>query len=129
MAEPKRKKVLIVEDTDSVLMVMKRWVGNMGYDVITAEDGREALEKVRKDPPDMVLLDVMMPEMNGFAVCRELRSYDTMKKIPIVIVTALPASADSDEAKMSGANEVVIKPVTQSDLTRRVRHYLGSAFK
>lgn len=129
MTEAKRKKVLIVEDTDSVQMMMKRWVSNAGYDVILAADGREALEKAQQEIPDLVLLDVMMPEMNGFAVCRELRSYDAMKKTPVIIVTALPNSADSEEAKMSGANEVVIKPTNANDLIGRVRRYLGSAFK
>ena len=78
--------------------------------------------------PDLVLLDVMMPGMNGYAVCRQLREYEPTKNTPVIIMTALPAALDSDKGKLSGANEVLVKPLERETLIRRLRAYLGSVF-
>ncbi len=128
MDEPKRKRVLIVEDTETVLALIRRWVLSEGYEVDTATDGRSALEQAAAVPPDLILLDVMMPNMNGYAVCRQLRENENTRKTPIIIITALPTALDSDEGKLSGANEVIIKPLIKDDVVRRVRSYLGSVF-
>jgi CheY-like chemotaxis protein len=129
MSDPKRKKVMIVEDTDSVQMMMKRWVMNAGYDVEVASDGLEALEKMKSETPDLILLDLMLPGLNGYAVCRQLREREETKKTPVIIMTALRAPTDSDEAYLSGANEVVIKPLAEAEIVRKIRHYLGSVFR
>lgn len=128
MTEPKRKRVLIVEDTESVQVLVKRWITNVGYEVDLASDGREALERVASISPDLILLDVMMPGLNGYAVCRQLRENEQTKNTPIIIITALPAALDSEEGKLSGANEVIVKPLNRDDLIRKVRAYLGSVF-
>ncbi len=128
MSEPKRKRVLIVEDTDSVQLMVKHWLTGHGYDVDLASDGKEALEQVKVNVPDLVLLDIMMPEMNGYAVCRKLREMEQTRKTPVIIITALPTAVDSDEGKLSGANEVILKPLNREDLLRRIRSYLGSVF-
>jgi len=128
MSEPQRKRVLIVEDTESVQVMVRRWITNEGYEVDLASDGQEALLRVDANVPDLILLDVMMPGLNGYAVCRQLREHSTTKKTPIIIITALPAARDSEEGKLSGANEVIVKPLNKDDLMRRVRSYLGSVF-
>ncbi|HEY6950933.1 MAG TPA: response regulator [Bacteroidota bacterium] len=126
--EPKRKRVLIVEDTDSVQVLIKRWITNEGYEVDLASDGREALERTASVTPDLILLDVMMPGLNGYAVCRQLREHEKTKSTPIIIITALPAALDSEEGKLSGANEVIVKPLNRDVLVQKVRAYLGSVF-
>ncbi len=128
MVDPKRKRVLIVEDSDSVQVMLKRWITNDGFDVELAANGSEALELAAHAAPDLILLDVMMPGLNGYAVCRRLRELPGTGKTPIIIITALAASSDSEEAKRSGANEVLVKPLNQEQLMRRVRSYLGSMF-
>jgi DNA-binding response OmpR family regulator len=128
MSESKRKRVLLVEDTDSVQLMVKRWLTGDGYDVDVASDGREALEQARSNVPDLILLDVMMPGLNGYAVCRELRESEQTKKTPIIIITALPTAVDSKEGKLSGANEVLVKPLNREDILRRVRAYLAPVF-
>jgi DNA-binding response OmpR family regulator len=128
MSEPKRKRVLLVEDTDSVQLMVKRWLTGDGYDVDVASDGIEALEKARSKVPDLILLDVMMPGLNGYAVCRQLRENEQTKKTPIIIVTALPTALDSQEGKLSGANEVIVKPLNREDLIRKIRAYLRPVF-
>lgn len=128
MSEPKRKRVLLVEDTDSVQLLVKRWLTGDGYEVDVASDGIEALEKAKSNVPDLILLDVMMPGLNGYAVCRQLRENEQTKKTPIIIVTALPTALDSKEGKLSGANEVIVKPLNREDLIRKIRAYLRPVF-
>lgn len=128
MTEPKRKRVLVVDDTGAVQVLIRRWLTNEGYEIDLASDGREALERAASTPPDLILLDVMMPGINGYAVCRQLRENEQTKNTPVIIITALPTALDSEEGKLSGANEVMIKPLNPEDLIRRVRAYLGSPF-
>jgi len=130
MADPKRKRVLIVEDTDAVRLTMRLWLVAAGYEVDLASDGREALERVKAEPPDLVLLDLMMPDVTGYVVCRQMREFEKTKRTPIIVITALPAAADSSEARMSGADEVMVKPVEEVQVLQKIRHYLGaSVFK
>jgi CheY-like chemotaxis protein len=128
MTEPKRKRILVVEDTDTVQMMLKWWITNEGFDVDIVSDGREALERVSSVTPDLVLLDVMMPGLNGYAVCRKLRALEQTRDTPIFIVTALQAPTDAEEAKLSGADEVIVKPLNKDDLLRKIREYVGSMF-
>ncbi len=121
--------MLIVEDTETVQVLVRRWITNEGYEVDLASDGREALERAASTSPELILLDVMMPGINGYAVCRQFREKEQTKNTPIIIITALPSASDSEEGKLSGANEVIVKPLNREDLVRRVRAYLGSAFK
>lgn len=126
----KRKRVLIVEDTDAVRLTMKLWLVAAGYEVDLASDGREALERVKAEPPDLVLLDLMMPDVTGYVVCRQMREFEKTKRTPIIVITALPTAADSNEARMSGADEVMVKPVEEMQVLQKIRHYLGaSVFK
>ncbi len=128
LSEPKRKKVLVVEDTDSVQVMLRRWIINEGYDIELASNGPQALDIAAHSPPDLILLDVMMPGLNGYAVCRQLRESQGTKTTPIIVITALPAAMDSEEGKRSGANEVVVKPLNREDVMRRIKSYLGSVF-
>jgi len=129
MSEPKRKRVLIVEDTDSVQLMIKLWLASEGFEIDLASDGREAMKRVETTVPDLILLDVMMPGANGFEVCRQLRKNEPTKNTPIIIITALAAAQDPEQGKLSGANEVIVKPLEKEVLVRRIRSYLGSVFK
>jgi len=124
-----RKKVLVVDDDFTNVALLKRYVVSAGFDVDTAYNGKEALEKVAKELPDLILLDSIMPEMTGFEVCRQLRADERAKKVPILMVTGLKTEADSLQARMSGANEVLVKPVSEKDLIDRIRAHLKSTFR
>ena len=76
-------KILVVDDEPSIVDVLTRFLSREGYDVVTAVNGREALERVRQDPPDLILLDVTMPELDGFAVCQQLKEDQRTALIPI----------------------------------------------
>lgn len=129
MVEILRKRVFIVDDDFINVALLKRYVLNAGFDVDTAYNGKEALEKVRQQIPDLILLDSVMPEMNGFELCRQIRADERLKSIPIIMVTGLKTEADSIQGRMSGANEFLVKPVAEKLLIERIRSYLHTPFK
>jgi CheY-like chemotaxis protein len=129
MVTERRKVVMIVDDESIMVAVLQRHTSNAGYDYVVATNGQEALDKIAKDPPDMVLLDLMMPGMNGFETCRRIRANEKTKNIPVIIVTALHSQSDSSDAASCGASEFLTKPVDGALLAKRLRHYIGSPFK
>ena len=129
MVTEQRKKVLIVDDENSMVSVLQRHVSNAGYAFDTASNGQDALEKIKKEMPDLVLLDLVMPGINGFETCRRIRSDEKTKKLPVLIVTALRSESDSAAAVACGANEMIVKPIDGETLAKRLRYHLGSPFK
>jgi DNA-binding response OmpR family regulator len=128
MPEEVRKIVLIVDDQPSIVTTLKFQVMNAGYDVLIANSGESAMNSVSEKKPDLVLLDVMMPRINGWEVCRRLKANPATNDIPVFMVTSLHGDADSAEARNSGANEF-LKPIKTDDLVKRIKKYLGSPFK
>ena len=117
-----RKKILIVDDeTEFVHMVRLRLEAN-GYSVIEAHNGVEGMKKVESEKPDLIILDVMMPEKDGYTMARELKVKDATKSIPVMIVTAKTGMKDSFE--IEGISEYVIKPFDGDDLVRRIKKLL-----
>jgi DNA-binding response OmpR family regulator len=129
MVTERRKKILIVDDESIMVSVLQRHVSNAGYTFDTASNGQEALEKIQKEIPELVLLDLMMPGLNGFETCRRIRSDERTKKLPVIIITALRSDTDSADAAACGANEFIVKPINGEHLAKRIRHHLGSPFK
>ena len=129
MVTERRKTVLIVDDESIMVSLLQRHVSNAGYDFDVASNGQEALDKINKEPPDIVLLDLMMPGLNGFETCRRIRANEKTKKLPVIIVTALHSQSDSSDAASCGANEFLSKPVEGTLLAKRLRHHIGSPFK
>jgi CheY-like chemotaxis protein len=129
MVTERRKKVLIVDDESIMVSVLQRHVSNAGYEFEVASNGQEALERIESSMPDLVLLDLMMPGINGFETCRRIRAGEKTKKLPVIIITALRSDTDSADAVACGANEFIVKPIDGELLPKRLRHYLGSPFK
>ena len=102
------KRVLVVDDEPNIVDILRFNLEREGYEVITAEDGVQGLEMARSSDPDLILLDVMMPEMDGFEVCRELRRED--KLTPIIMLTAREEEADRVMGLELGADDYVSKP-------------------
>lgn len=128
MAE-ERKKILIVDDAESVAQVFKEYVTIAGFDASTAHSGAEALKSIETNPPDLVLLDALMPDMNGFEVCRQIRLIPSMKKAPILMVTVLKNESDHQAGEASGATEFLTKPISEAELIKQIRKHLGSPFR
>jgi two-component system, cell cycle response regulator len=114
-------RVLVVDDILPNVKLLEAKLKAEYYDVITALNGPEALKKMIDDSPDVVLLDVMMPGMDGFEVCRQIKSNPKIAHIPVVMVTALTDSEDRVQGLESGADDFLSKPVNDTALMVRVR--------
>jgi class 3 adenylate cyclase len=119
-----RARILVVDDTPQNVKLLADLLGAKGYDVVTAATGAEALEKVSTERPDLVLLDVVMPQMSGYEVCRTLRARPDTAILPIVLVTALDPSQERIKGLDAGADDFLTKPIHQPELLARVRSLL-----
>ena len=118
-----KDKVLIVDDEQAIVELMGLYLRSE-YDVISAYNGQEALERIKADKPDIVLLDVMMPDMNGYEVCRRLKTSVETQFLPVIMVTALSGKDDRIKGIEVGADEFLGKPVNRLELVTRVRSLL-----
>lgn len=114
-------RVLVVDDILPNVKLLEAKLSSEYYDVLTATSGEEALVKIQNDSPDIILLDVMMPGMDGFEVCRRIKSNPAVAHIPVVMVTALTDSSDKVRGLQAGADDFLSKPVNDTALMARVR--------
>src|SRR5581483_1151338 len=117
-------RVLVVDDTPENILLIRAQLERAGYAVQTAASGQAALDAVASDPPDLVLLDLMMPGIDGYEVCRRLKADDVTRTIPLVVLTALQAREDKLRAFAEGADDFLTKPVDRAELLARVRSHL-----
>ena len=116
--ENHKEKILVVDDEASIRRILETRLSMIGYEVVTAADGEEALEVFRNTDPDLVVLDVMMPKLDGYGVCQELRKESD---IPIIMLTALGDVADRITGLELGADDYVVKPFSPKELEARIR--------
>lgn len=126
MATATRSRVLIAEDNPQGLELLEAYLSDTDYEVQTAADGDETLRKVADWKPDVILLDIMMPKISGFEVCKRLRANPATADIVVLMVTALDQQIDSDRAVEAGANDFMTKPINKTELLLRVRSALES---
>ena len=122
---PSEYKILIVDDVMSNVLLLKVLSTNEKFAIATASNGRQALEQVEKENPDLVLLDVMMPDMSGFEVAQHLKSNPNTADIPIIFLTALNSTADIVKGFQVGANDFISKPFNKEELIIRVTHQIS----
>ncbi len=116
--------VLVVDDNQQNLELLQAYLEDVDCRAIPAHDGHEALEILAKDPPDLILLDVMMPRMSGFEVCRRIKNDPKTSDIPIIMVTALSEFGDIERGIDSGTDDFLSKPVNKLELLTRVKTLL-----
>jgi PleD family two-component response regulator len=124
MTENIKPKILIVDDEEKNLKLMGMMLQSYGYDFQTAKNGREALEKTKEYSPDMIFLDIMMPEMDGYETCRKLREDPATQFIPVVMVSALGDQEARNKGLEAGANDFLTKPVDKTEIAVRTKNLL-----
>lgn len=117
-------RILVVDDVPVNIQLLVTYLAAEGYDVVSAKDGYDAMKAVKEHQPDLILLDVMMPKMNGFKVCEVIKSDDATKFIPVILVTALNELEDKVKGMNSGADDFLAKPFNKLELLVRVRSLL-----
>ena len=120
---PSEYKILIVDDVMSNVLLLKVLLTNEKFAIATANNGRQALEQVDKEHPDLVLLDVMMPDLSGFEVAQRLKSNPDTADIPIIFLTALNSTTDIVKGFQAGASDFISKPFNKEELIIRVHPF------
>jgi DNA-binding response OmpR family regulator len=123
----RKGKVLIVDDEEVNIRVIEAYL-NKEYDITTAQNGREAMEKIGQDEPDIVLLDLMMPIMSGYEVCKSIKENDATRFIPVVMITALSGSEAKIKAIEIGADDYLTKPINRIELNTRIKSLLKKKY-
>lgn len=120
-----RKKILIVDDSSTVLLMEKMILSSGPYDVVSARDGQEGLEKARSELPDLILMDVIMPRMDGFEACRRIREEESTRAIPVIMVSTRGEMQSLETGYEAGCSDYVTKPINGLELISKVRSHLG----
>lgn len=120
-------KILAVDDEPDVLLIVKTGLEMEGYNVVTASDGEQALASAREEKPDLILLDVMMPKLDGFEVLAKLKEDEATATIPVIMLTGLSDRTKIQKALNSGIQCYVVKPFDFDDLMTKVRAALGAS--
>ncbi|MBI4711191.1 MAG: response regulator [Candidatus Omnitrophica bacterium] len=120
----KKKKILFIDDEPDQIMMISLRLKKNGYAVISAMDGEQGLKKASEEKPDLILLDVLMPGIDGLEVCRRLRKDPATKHIPIVATTAAGADDIELQCRAAGADDCVRKPYDSPDLLTKIRQLL-----
>ena len=119
-----RSKVLIADDNEQNVELLEAYLADVDCEIQTAFDGEQTLIKVRENQPDLILLDIMMPKISGYEVCRKIKNNAATKDIQILMVTALNQVGDIERAVQAGTDDFLIKPVNKLELVVRVRSLL-----
>lgn len=123
----RKKKILLVDDSSTALMIEQMLLGKGTYDLVTARDGAEAVEKAEAEQPDLILMDVVMPRMTGIDACKVIRDRASTRHIPIILVTTRGENVNVEAGYANGCNDYVTKPINGLELMSKVRDQLGDA--
>jgi CheY-like chemotaxis protein len=122
-----KKRILIVDDEQDVLTLTSLRLEKLGYEVITAVNGKDALDSITREKPDLVLLDLIIPITYGTDVCRRIKKDETLKHIPIILYTAHNEIMDEEKAKSFGADDYIAKPFDAEELANKTERLLAAS--
>jgi CheY-like chemotaxis protein len=120
-----KKKILVVDDSKTALFMVLTILRKERYELVTAGDGQQALEVAGTERPDLILMDVVMPNKTGFEACRELKQREDTKAIPVILVTTRGEGENVEAGFESGCNDYVTKPINALELLTKVRDHIG----
>jgi two-component system cell cycle response regulator DivK len=118
------KRILVVEDQEDNRQILRDLLGSVGFEMIEAGDGQEALVQVAKQRPDLILMDIQLPIMDGYEATRRIKSDPATKSIPIIVVTSYALSGDEGKARAAGCDAYVTKPYSPRQLLAKVKEFL-----
>jgi two-component system alkaline phosphatase synthesis response regulator PhoP len=118
-------KILVVDDEVNITQILEFSIGAEGYEVISAQNGEEAIDKARREQPDLIILDIMMPIIDGYEACRILKANPLTKNIPVVLLTAKGRDIDRRLGYEVGATDYIIKPFSPNKLIDRIHELLS----
>ena len=119
------KKILVVEDQEDNRQILRDLLGSVDLEMVEAENGEEALAAVAEHKPDLILMDIQLPIMDGYEATRRIKADPATKNIPIIVVTSYALSGDEGKAREAGCDAYVTKPYSPRQLLAKVREYLG----
>ena len=120
-----KKRILLVDDEVEMVELVKQRLEIAGYKVFVAYDGTEALEKAKAENPDLIILDIMLPQLDGYHVCRNLKKHTYSSKIPIVMFSALASEKNIEHAKKLKADAYITKPFDAQELLETIKGFIG----
>ena len=120
-----KKKILLADDEEDIKTVIKLYLESKGYDVVTAYDGLDTMDKAKAEQPDLIFLDVMMPVIDGFEVCKQLKADETTSHIPIVMLSAASQADSVERAMGAGALDYIMKPFEPPRIDEIIKKVLG----
>lgn len=120
-------KILVVDDEINITQILEFSIGSEGYQVITASNGEEAIDVARKEQPNLIILDIMMPKIDGYEACRILKANPLTKNIPVILLTAKGRDIDKRLGYEVGATDYIIKPFSPTQLIGRIQELLVKA--
>ena len=120
-------KILVVDDEIYIVHILDFSLGMEGYEVITALDGEQALEKARAEKPDLIVLDIMMPKLDGYETCKMLKGEDGTREIPVILLSAKGRNVDQKIGFEVGADDYITKPFSPRKLVERINAILGQS--
>jgi two-component system cell cycle response regulator DivK len=118
------KRILVVEDQEDNRQILRDLLGSAGYDLVEAEDGPAALASVKRQRPDLILMDIQLPLMDGYEATRRIKADPDLQSIPIIAVTSYALSGDEDKARAAGCDGYVTKPFSPRKLLAKIKEYL-----
>ncbi|PTL76427.1 response regulator [Vitiosangium sp. GDMCC 1.1324] len=120
-----RKKILLVDDSNTVLLMHRMMLSGGSYELLIARNGVEAVDLALRERPDLIFMDVMMPQMDGLQACKQIRANPDMKSTPIIMVTTRGEPHNVQAGYESGCTEYITKPFDKSELMKKLRNHLG----
>jgi two-component system cell cycle response regulator DivK len=120
------KRILVVEDQEDNRQILRDLLGSAGYDMIEADNGEDAIAAAREHHPDLILMDIQLPILDGYEATRRIKADAALRMIPIIVVTSYALSGDEDKARAAGCDDYVAKPYSPRALLSKVKQHLPS---
>jgi two-component system cell cycle response regulator DivK len=118
------KRILVVEDQEDNRQILRDLLTNAGFDMVEAENGEEAIASAQASRPDLILMDIQLPILDGYEATRRIKADPNLKSIPIIVVTSYALSGDEDRARRAGCDDYVAKPFSPRQLLAKIKEYV-----